>query len=77
MNLELASDRLLGRHHLDNEGGGESKIFESLENAIRFVMVDLVEPYRSTASVDSNDGGHYSIEEIRDIYASEEYKSRD
>ncbi len=55
---------------------GDSKSFESLRNAIRFVMEDLKEPLRGTAYIDPDDGSaHYEIAEIREIYASDEYKT--
>jgi hypothetical protein len=55
--------------------GGRSRPFGSLRNAVKFVMEDLRDPYRSTAFIDTDGGGHYPIEAIESIYASEEYKA--
>jgi hypothetical protein len=56
--------------------GSERRSFESLHNAVRFVMEALEAQYRPFAAI-TVDGqpGLIEHEEINGIYASEEYKT--
>jgi hypothetical protein len=54
---------------------GMSTPFESVANAVRFVMEDLLLPYRESAFIETLDGAdRYGIEEIAKIYASDDFK---
>jgi hypothetical protein len=50
--------------------------FESLENAVRFIMEELSEADRSTASIKTVDGDIY-LEDIQKMYAASSPPSRE
>jgi hypothetical protein len=50
----------------------DRKSFDSLREAIQFVMEVLEERFRWTAFIQT-DGGHYDLEAIQEIYDGDEY----
>jgi hypothetical protein len=54
---------------------GSNRLFESVRNAIRFVMEDLPGQQRPTAEIRTEAGRVYRIEEITKLYRSTEFKS--
>ena len=53
---------------------GRSKPFESVREAVRFVMEKLTAPERMTAFIQT-DEDHYSIEDIEEAYASPDFEA--
>jgi hypothetical protein len=57
----------------ENLAGGRQQHFESVRNAVGFVMEKLAPIEQSTAFIQT-DARSYRIEEIREIYASADFK---
>lgn len=49
---------------------GNMRLFETVYNAIRFVMEDLPVHQRGTAEIETDYGGFYRIDVIEDAYRS-------
>ena len=54
---------------------GDRKSFDSLREAVQFVMEVLEERFRGTAFIGTEDGGHYELEAIEEIYQGDEYNA--
>jgi hypothetical protein len=54
--------------------GGSNRPFESVRNAIRFLMEDLPGQQRPTAEIRTEAGQVYKIDEIAKLYRGPEFK---
>ena len=57
--------------------GGQSRAFESVRNAIRFVMEKMPPHQRTTAHVRTDSGRTYRFDEIVRIYRAQQMTERD
>jgi hypothetical protein len=77
MNLEQAADvhwygdRIVGR--VQTMSDARQQTFETLRNAVRFVMEDLTDSARSTAFITTDGTGLLQMEEIQQLYQSDEF----
>jgi hypothetical protein len=76
MNLDEAATVLWTRHQdisATNVTGGSQRQFDSLRNAVRFVIEELPDLEKDTAFVQTHERS-YPIAEIQEIYARADFR---